>query len=300
MYVFVVYYLGEKSAGLPSQITSRKNCFILSFMTYPVLFSFERANLENMLFIFIALSLYCYQKNNKIGTVMFLGLASALKLYPLLFIVLFIADKRYWEAIGTILWTMFLTFISLFILKPNWNQNVISIWEAIAGLSNNCINGTSCIQYSISLWASLKFLYLRYFSHTSNVLIFAKSYQISTALLGGIVVFFILVVEKQFWRKLTLVISAILLFPIVSNEYKMLYILLPLAYWINSPAKKDDAWYLILYALLLIPKNYYWVALGGREISINEFLNSAILCILMSSVIAQSTFDLCQRRKYEK
>jgi len=173
MYIFISYYLGNSFSSTAECVANWKNCFILSFMTFPVLFSFERGNLEALLFIFTALSLYFYQKYNRIAAVVFLAVASAMKCYSLLFILLFITDKRYVEAIGTVCLALLLSFGSLFILAPNWHQNLLSIQDSVSGLTNNCVylpdNVTNCIQYSISLWAPLKLFYLQNLSKALTI-----------------------------------------------------------------------------------------------------------------------------------
>jgi len=114
--------------------------------------------------------------------------------------------------------------------------------------------------------------------------------------LGVITVAYVIFVERQVWRKLFLIVAMILLLPIVSYSYKMLYVFLPLAMWINTPSQRDDIWYLTCYALLLIPKNYFWVLLLGKELSMNEFLNTGILCIIAISIMAQSTHNMLRKR----
>lgn len=296
VYIFFRYSLGDNVINPAGRMARWKNCFILSFMSFPVLFCFERGNLEGLLFALVALALFFYQKKNRIATVGFLAMASAIKLYPVLFILLFISDKRYIEAIGTIGLTLLLTGLSMFVLEPSWHQNLLSMWGSITGLTHNCVYlSGNCIQYSVSLWAPLKIIYLKHLSHLFSIDYYAKMYHLLAFVLGAVTVFYILFVEKQRWRKLFLIVGIILLLPIFSASYKMLYLFFPLALWVNAPPKGDDLWYFMGCSLLLIPKNYCWIRVLGQVLSINEPLNTVILSIIAISIMAQGT--LCKLRK---
>ena len=71
-----------------------------------------------------------------------------------------------------------------------------------------------------------------------------------------------------------------------------MYILLPMMCWLNSEPSNDDRWYLCLYALLLIPKNYAWTKLpiSHIEISINELLNTGLLYVFVVSLLTQASW----------
>ena len=55
---------------------------IFTFLSYPILFTVDRGNLEILVFLFLVLFLNYYQKGDNVKSVIFLSLAIAMKLYP--------------------------------------------------------------------------------------------------------------------------------------------------------------------------------------------------------------------------
>lgn len=284
--VFMVYFVKQNfsyvSAIFSKQLASYKNIFILSIMTYPFLFNLERGNIENILFILVAVAIYCYQRHYRLGAVLCLAMASAVKLYPLLFITLFFSDKRYKEVFYTILLTVLLTVLGLWLLNPGFKENVSGVMMAMHGLNKNCaILPDRCVKFSVSLWGAIKYFQGNYLSgHVMNI----KKYYLWAFSLLGLMVIYVGFVERIVWRKLAILVSAILLLPIISNDYKLIYLFLPLAFFVNQPAERWDAWYATLFALLLIPKDYYRLAL---DVSINDYINIVILLLFVLTIMLQ-------------
>jgi hypothetical protein len=82
---------------------------ILSFLSYPFLFSIDRANIECLLFALLCLFFVAYRRDYLKISVVFLACATAMKLYPGVFVVLFLARKQYKAALGVIALTSLLT-----------------------------------------------------------------------------------------------------------------------------------------------------------------------------------------------
>ena len=67
-------------------------------------------------------------------------------------------------------------------------------------------------------------------------------------------------IETDFWKKVSLLVFIMLLFPYTSADYKLLHLFIPIVLFINNKKEeKNDLIYTILFALLLIPKNYRFI-----------------------------------------
>lgn len=73
----------------------------------------------------------------------------------------------------------------------------------------------------------------------------------------------------------------------MSNDYKFIHLLLPLVVFINMNPSRNDLFYLMLFAILLIPKNYYWLPF---DISISNFINPIVMLIMMSGIIIEGIY----------
>jgi len=76
--------------------------------------------------------------------------------------------------------------------------------------------------------------------------------------------------EKVFWKKITLLTIYMLLIPYVTNDYKLIFLFIPIWLFVNAEkssqennsnkpvnkvVKNSDLWYVILFGLLFIPKS---------------------------------------------
>ncbi len=91
--------------------------FIITLLTYPILFTIDRGNLESLVLISLFAFVYFYQKRKYLLSTLFLSFAIAMKLFPIVFLVLYLSDKKYKEIFLTGLLTGLLTIISLLFLK---------------------------------------------------------------------------------------------------------------------------------------------------------------------------------------
>ena len=116
------------------------------------------------------------------------------------------------------------------------------------------------------------------------------AYRLSALALFGLVSIYVLLIERRRWKKVALLAFSMLLIPEISADYKLLHIFLPLFVFLNAPpSEKSDWFYACMFALLLIPKNYFFVAslttdAGPGTYSIGAILNPLIM-LAMSAVI---------------
>jgi hypothetical protein len=113
--------------------------------------------------------------------------------------------------------------------------------------------------------------------------------------LGILVVLYVIFIEKEEWKRFAILIFAMLLLPPISADYKLLYIFIPLYIFINNKKpSKTEIIYLLMFCLLLIPKDYSFLpnvisdAPTYHDISISVVIN-IITMLLMSTIIMISS-----------
>ena len=95
----------------------------------------------------------------------------------------------------------------------------------------------------------------------------------------------VLFVEKILWRKLAVVTAIILLLPQISFDYRQLFLYLPIYYFVNDRSnfkRNQDGFYVSLFGVLLIPKNYYLIY---GDVSISDSLTVILLLTLTLTII---------------
>lgn len=287
LYVLFMVYFVRLNFSLAQD--NFKNIFIITFLSYPFLFAFERGNFEDILFMFTVLSVFFYQRKQFWATAVFLAMAGAMKVYPLFLLVLFLSDRRYLLTVKTVGLTLIFTLLALVVLHPGYYATwttFLSVLKSNASSSEFFVS--TCRQFNLGLWGLLKILAQAGFVTWP----IQKLYSLYEVLLVSGLAFisaYVVFIETIFWRKLALIIAGILLFPIISYEYKLLYLFIPLAAFVAAKPERFDLGFLILFGLLFVPKNYYWV---GEDISISGIVTPVILVVLSLVVIVKGVIKL--------
>ena len=102
---------------------------------------------------------------------------------------------------------------------------------------------------------------------------------------------YVIIIEKEFWKKVAVLVFIMLLFPQISADYKLIHIYIPLLLFVNaSQGKKYDLFYTIMFSLLMIPKDYYLLYSvlsdsGKYDISVGVLINPMIMIVMMFFII---------------
>jgi hypothetical protein len=269
--------------------------YISLFISYPVIFSIDRMNLEMYLFLFTLGFIFFYLKEQYFIAVIFLSFAICMKLYPILFLILFLQKKNYKAIKNTIISCILLTVGSLAILKGGIITN-INLLLANLNHFNNMYSGSSGLQHNASIYGDLKIIMislckyvLKYGNEESNNFtnLFLKyPYLIFVAFYFLTISSYILFVEKTFWKKVYLIISMTILLPHVSFDYKLLTIIIAIILFIANSNKESNAkFYSILFAVLMIPNSYFYFA---NDISIGVVINPIVMLLITYKILTEN------------
>jgi len=232
---------------------------ILTFMSFPFLFCWDRCNFEILVLVIVYFSLYLYRKKSYYLSALFLSFAVAMKPFSIFLIILFIKDKRFREAFLLIISIAIITFLSLLSMQGkvvysfrllinnlSYTQNVLPFDLSTLGFCD----------FGNSIFGALKFIYL--ITKSNFVLSMMRGYNVLVTILFVAISFSLFAFVKEFWKKTFLIFAMTCLFPYISADYRLIYFIIPLHFFIKSFSdnKKMDYLFCILFALLFIPKNY--------------------------------------------
>jgi hypothetical protein len=102
---------------------------------------------------------------------------------------------------------------------------------------------------------------------------------------------YIVKIERDTWRKVALLVLVMLLFPHVSFDYKLLHLFIPLFLFINAEHRSDDdAFYALVFALLLVPKAYFTLFPDIRTnystgVSISVLVNPLLMLLMGYAIV---------------
>ena len=274
-FIFLAFLMPYVYRAIPSAGKFGKaiDAFVLVFMSYPVLFNLDRGNLESLVFIFLALFLYYYQKKEDLKSVFFLSLAISMKLYPAVFIVLFLADKKYRNVIYAGIFVTVITILSAFMLEGG-------VVNSFLGLKNNLelfrleyLVTNRGLQHNASLYGVVKILKLPVLSY----------YSVLALIFFSLIAAYVMLKEDIFWKRVALLVFSMILLPQVSYDYKLIHLFIPLLMFLNhAKPSGSDTVYALLWGLLLIPKDYFIIS---GDISIAVLINPLIMVMIIGTIL---------------
>jgi len=281
-----------------SLVRLARNLFILSFLSYPVLFTLDRGNVEACAFIFLSLFVYLYCSNRAGISTLFLAAATALKVYPFVFIILYLADKKYKESA---IFVALLLFMSAFTYDPaqGFSFHLLNFISTVRGSADPAqsynalyVIGDAGTAFCSSAFGAVKAA-MYVFGHQDLrplLLRLISTYHTAALLLFGFVALYIVIVEKSLWKRIAILTLSMIFFPYVTGDYRLLHLYIPMWLFLNSEEKGEaDLLYTILFALLLIPKAYYLIK---GDVSVSVILNPLIIFLLLVSMIAAGLRNL--------
>jgi len=253
---------------------------VLTVMSYPVLFLLDRANVEILTFAGITMFVVLLRSGHVWASTIPLACAIAIK--PLLapFLLPLVHKQRGLPLALTLGLTVLLTVGAALFLEGGIPRSIAGLSRALADFHQTYELGPHGLQHNVSLFGLLH-LMLGALSPTSlgHGSIFLA--QLSTLwmyvniLLLATIAWIVLRYPLNEWRSYALIVAATLLLPRVSFDYRLIYVLIPtLAFIIGRERDPRENLIAVIFALLLVPKDYGWL-LG--DVSIAVILNPLLL-----------------------
>ncbi|MBN1470797.1 MAG: DUF2029 domain-containing protein [Syntrophaceae bacterium] len=296
--IFFSFFLYVNYSNLKTSIKEQtiKNVFVFSFLTYPFLFVVDRANIEIFVFIFLYLFIYFYRKQQTLISIVFLACAISMKIFPGVFVILLLSDRKYKEAVYACFLVLLISVIGYFSYDGNMVENIRAHMITLNFYSIAYSIGNEGLYFGNSLWGPVKLMIIGSGIKCSPALA-TKVYSISVMILFAFISVYIIFKEKIFWKKIALLVFSMNLFPFVSGDYKLIHIFLPLFLFINNENKDRFDWlYAVLFGLLLIPKAYVHYRLNP-EITSSIIISPLLMAFFAIVIMSQGLFAGIRKNK---
>jgi len=307
--LFIIFFYISSYLFLGNNFSRLASTLALCSFSYVFIFLLDRANVETFVYIFIAMFMLLYLKPNKsmfldIITAIFISFAINFKLYPGVFIILMLRDKRFRCLAFTILFSGIVFIISMkavggtldgLLQNLSWfNDNYQkAVFEIVAP------------QNTHSLFDSIKSITLLITKDVdvtkAIILKFIGPYVLLVLILFTFIAAYVILYEKSKWRAVFLLTVAMVLFPYTSNDYTLIHMYIPLFMYIIS--KKDngklDYIFSVLFAIIFcqlsffeLIKNFNWY-LG---MLIRPFAILTIMLIIIIQGLKKNKFKDFKRK----
>jgi hypothetical protein len=270
-------------------LTKVQYAFVLSVLSYPVIFVIDRGNLEMLLFVFIALFFYfLYARRSPWLAALFLGAAIAFKLYPATLLLLLLAERRF-KVLGLSIAMAFgLTALGAGASGVLGHHSFMEIVRMStsdkAGYQQYFVYLDGGLQHGHTLWGLLR---IPGFLHGTPVTVGdTRIYTGVAAIVFLALSTYVLFYERERWKRVLFSMVPAILLPFTSGDYTLIHMYFPLVFFLNAPrTSRWDSVYVILFALLLIPVDYHYFSVELDGVSVSVVIYPIIMIALMMLAI---------------
>lgn len=269
----------------------------LCLMSYPFLFVFHTANLEIIVFLSLILFLSLYrQQHSPWLTSLLLAIPLSMKVFPGVFLVLFLSDRRYKEIFYTLAWVAVLSLLPLVIFPGGIRSGFAGYWSRLQASQNMykqlMIVGIPGTHYGHSLLCALRVLFPRKLAPEAIPGLMGPYLAFTMVIFAGVVTY-LLRCERTFWKKIALLVVSMNLLPYTSTDYKLIHFFIPFFLFVNAPKEeKYDLSFVVLFALLFLPKTIITFN-GWPYHTLNQVMNPLLMIWMGGLIIVPG---LLQRR----
>jgi len=208
--------------------------------------------------MFVMLFLAYYKSDNKIKrelSLLALAAAAAIKIYPLVFLMLLFVNGRFSDIVKTVVYFLLLFFVPFLFFQGGFN-NIGYFMRNMFFFSGNVIDYSKIKWDNYSMVTVLQFVSLFFKgSINSNTIISANS--ILTVLFVVSVIVSSMIIKSD-WKVYALLALCITAVPIISFIYTQVFFIPAFICFIKAKGKsKKDIWYFILFLIILLPLNRF-------------------------------------------
>jgi len=276
---------------------------VVLFTSYPVYLELFLANMEAVVWIMTALAIWAYVTDRSWIAAACIGIAGAMKIYPLVYLGVFLPRKQYKQFAFSILVFLGVNVISLAILGPSIPTAYHGLSEGLRAFQQEYIYSFLKPEIGMdhSLFAILK-IGLLATGHLSLLRPFLSAYLAIGALAGTLLYFFKLRFLPPTNLVMSLVIASILL-PPVSHAYTLLHLYAPWAMLAllvvqrgnKMPHKRAATWSMICFGILFTSQNYLIFHHGDFVLRVDGQLKAVTLLLLLIIAIRYPFEDTASR-----
>lgn len=272
-----------------------KNILLISFLcSAPMIFNYDRANLTIIAAAALFFFLHYYKSENiclRHGAYLALAVAAALKLFPAICGVLLLYEKRWKDSIIAVVYGLAVFFIPFLFLKGGFDN--ISLW-------------IHCVEEHEKAYLFRGSYGL--FTHTIINMDTAVLIQKFCGYILLIVSLVIGIFVKENWKKILLLVCAMLLTSGQQEYYCGIYLIFPIIIFFNqSEIKKEHVVFTILFIIIMSPFRYTFSLpthpLLAESISTSDVQNMCLVIIylyLIFSEISQAIRNLFNVKEESK
>ncbi|MCQ2467500.1 MAG: glycosyltransferase 87 family protein [Clostridia bacterium] len=228
------------------------------FFSAPSRFMMDRGNYLVVTIVLMVLwAVFEEMKPDTSLGAIFAALAAATKVYPIYLLGMYITEKKWHKTLVAIFTGLVVTVIPICFFAGRYSTNCIVFVQGVLGFGG-VGGGIYSVYYTVGVTglAGVMFTMMGMLPH-GNI---TKLIWLASGAFFTIVGFAFLVKEKKLWKKLLILTSLMVFLSPNSYLYNSCYLFAPILVMLMNKDKlmKRDIPYIVISALLLVPKSYFY------------------------------------------
>jgi hypothetical protein len=279
-----------------SFFSNKSRYWFLILFSYPILIVLTRGNVA--ILVFVSLAFFILRIENIIFSMLFLAIATSIKITPVIFIIYFLVYyQNNWKKIVAglacfVLFIAIINYLSVSLVSAAVSPTVYDpfyFFKAVDKYENVYIEQFQGLRYGSSFYMALRYVInildkhtgLGFFHFLLNIKPLIVNFTVFLLLLGLYLWRFSFEKLKAFILNrdniLKVVSIVFVLFTPVTADYYLTILILPLFFIRFEHFKLPER---IFYLLILIPKNYFFYHFISLQVFINPLLLLAMLLVV--------------------
>lgn len=323
----------ESYANLKSVGKMKLQAAVISFamiISYPVMFCLERGNILILSVIFAMFFFFFKDSENKVIrelSYISLALSAAIKIYPAIFGLSLIFEKKYKEAARLVVYGIVIVAGPIVFFLDEFRADPASVSYSVSSLLqiSNSIPADAeqmsvfekliqnLLNFAVNKKSSLNFSSVS----VQNFVFMAKGDPTVAKIVCAVtelIAFAALFFAKKEWQKAFLLVYLMLNIPSASNSYALSFLIIPFIIFLFGTYKyRTKDWiYLACFALILTPLPTLWyyhpeivknfVASIGvyYNTQLNQYLGTAVFQFMFTFIVMDCIYVAVNKRKAKK
>lgn len=263
--------------------------FVAWTASYPYIFAMDRGNLDPALASLSFLAMVLLVKDRPVAAALLLAVPAAMKGYPLGLVVVFAALGRWRCAALTVAATAALSAIALACFKGGLIVNWIGFRYGLYVFKYNYTLGMCSAHYCADPLNGMKIALRTWPGFAPRLVSFCVRHYAWFGRAGLLACCSYTVLTKAaFHRRLLAAVLAIMLYPNVVNDYKLINLAVALFFMATAAEPWDRGDHIRFWAvlLLLVPKNYSFIS---QDASISCIVSPLLLLLVLATLFEDAT-----------
>lgn len=294
--LLLLYYLACTSWKKGTKL--EKNIFAVSMLfSVPFLYQFERANIIFLALVFTMFFMVGKDSENKIIreiSYISLAIAAGVKLYPAIFGLLLIKERKYKEAVRLIIYGVLALFVPFLFFG--------GIRNAFPTFLHNLTGASGVISMTrIGCQLDYSTMFGVIFSWTGGRQIFFRGVFWGLTVVSGL---WAIIGLKSSWKTVLLMTCLLIGIPSISYIYTAIFMIIPIIAFLDSRDKSGkDIVYLFGMLLTVIPIPFCWREAAGdvnysyTHITIPVLVEGMSIVVMSFLLIAEGLFGFFKGRR---